>query len=188
MFFASVGISLCSPECHAAPETEATHLAPTIEFVYPHSSDVVTDYPIFIETRVTNCTLEPPVQYWSAVPRADAAVGHIHYTLDNTPIFATKSTQVVIAKPAGKSLPVGKHILKAELVSINHEPRNPRVFAEIQIICERAQTKRTSASSNGVVPMDERTRSELQLVEKQLMEVQQQLKELKSQPHEVPNP
>jgi hypothetical protein len=168
--------------------SSADEASPKIEFVYPHANDVITDYPIPIEVKVTNLTLVPPVQYWSGVERADASIGHIHYTLDNSPIFATKSTQVVLSKPPGKSLPLGKHILRAELVYINHEARNPPVFAEIPIMCERPQEKAGSQSPGATVPMDDRTRRELQEVEKQLQEVQQQLTQLKSQARQVPNP
>jgi hypothetical protein len=179
----------CAESSASEPSpTPAAPSTPTIEFVYPHSNDLITDYPIFIETKVTNCKLEAPVQYWSGVEQADASKGHIHYTLDNSPIFATMDTKVVIDKPIGKSLPVGKHILRAELVYINHEKRNPPVFSEIPIMCERAQQKADSQSPNAPLMVDDRTRRELQEVEKQLTEVQQQLTQLKSQVREVPNP
>jgi hypothetical protein len=160
----------------------------SIEFVYPHANEVFTDYPISIETKVTGCDLVPPVQYWSSVELADAAIGHIHYTLDDSPIFATESKQVVLSKPPGKSLPIGKHILRAELVYINHERRNPPVFVEIPIVCERPQPKSGAEPPAPPVLVDDRTRRELLEVEKQLKEVQQQLQQLKSNAREVPNP
>jgi hypothetical protein len=161
---------------------------PTIEFVYPHANEVFTDYPISIQTKVTNCELMPPVQYWSAVELADAPVTHIHYTLDDSPIFATERTHVVLSKPQGKSLPVGKHILRAELVYINHERRNPPVFVEIPIVCARPQQQSGSPSTDAPLVLDDRTRRELLEVEKQLKEVQQQLQQLKSNVRQVPNP
>jgi hypothetical protein len=179
MMLVLLGIQLVGTNCFAAE--------PTIEFVYPRANDVITDYPIYIETKVTNCTLEPPVQYWSAVEKADESVGHIHYTLDNSPIFATKNTKVVMTKPTGKSLPPGKHILRAELVYINHEKRKIPVFVEIPITCERKQ--QTSSQTPDVpLTMDDRTVRELQAVEKQLKEVQEELAKLKSQGRQVPNP
>ncbi len=158
-----------------------------IEFVYPHANDKFSDYPIQIETKVTNCSLELPVQYWGAVTVANAARGHIHYTLDDSPIFATRSTKVTMLKPQGKSLPIGKHILRAELVYINHENRNPRVYAEIPIYCERPNEKGNSESSESI-PMDKRTRQELQEMENQLTDVQKKLYQLKIHSHEAPNP
>lgn len=155
--------------------------------MYPRANDKISDYPIHIETRVTNCTLESPVQYWGAVTVANAARGHIHYTLDDSPIFATKSTKVTMSKPQGKSLPPGKHILRAELVYINHENRNPRVFAEIPIYCERPARKDDSKPPESIL-MDSRTRRELQEVEQQLTEVQQKLYQLKVHSHDVPSP
>lgn len=160
--------------------------SPSIEFIRPKTNDHVSDYPIFIETRVQNCKLEAPVQYWSVVRVSESRRGHIHYTLDNSPIFATKSTKVVMAKPGNKSLPVGKHILRAELVYINHENRKPRVFAEIPIWCERAPQK--PSTTDGVMQMDDRTRKELQAVEQELSAIQKELTQLKDHAVEVPNP
>jgi len=175
--------------CAQAPakDTSPQQPAPTIEFLSPHANDKISDYPIYIETKVNNCSLAVPVQYWSQVERAYGNIGHIHYTLDDAPIFATRSTKVVMTKPTGKSLPIGKHILRAELVYINHANRNPRIFAEVPIYCERPQQKTASESSDGI-PMDDRTRQELKELEKKLTQVQQELSQLKAHARDVPNP
>jgi len=157
---------------------------PTIEFVYPHANDKISDYPIYIETKVNNASLQPPVQFWGAVLKKDAAIAHIHYTLDDSPIFATRSTKIVMAKPSDRPLPLGKHMLRAELVYMNHENRNPRIFAEIPIICERPNEKNDSAA----VPMDDRARRQLAELEHQVTELLTQILDLKSHVKDVPNP
>jgi hypothetical protein len=188
MMLALVGLQTVHMNSSAAEPALTQEKQPTIEFVYPHPNDVVADYPIYIETKVTNCTLEPPVQYWSGVEKVDESVGHIHYTLDNSPIFATKNTKVVMTKPTGKTLPPGKHVLRAEIVYINHERRQPPVFVEIPITCERPKQTVSSQSPDVPMTMDDRTLGELQAVEKQLKDVQEELAKLKSQGHHVPNP
>ncbi len=159
---------------------------PTIEIVHPTANEKFSDYPIHVETKVTNFLLEPPVQYWGNVERSFAGLGHIHYTLDDSPIFATNRTHVTITKPPGKSLPVGKHILRAELVYVNHGSMQPRVFAEIPILCERQE--QASTSKDGGLALDTRAHKDMQEVERQLKEVQKELSDLNEHAHDAPNP
>jgi hypothetical protein len=177
---------LTLPICYGAAIAETgalfggIRLHPAIEFVSPHAEARVNDYPISIETKVTDFTLSAPVQYWDRVDGPDRFIGHIHYTLDDCPIFATSKTRLVMTKPEGKSLPVGRHVLRAELVNANHEPLNPPSFAEIQFVCERS-AKAGDKTSTGAVVIDDRGRDQLQKLETQLQDVQKEISQLKEQ-------
>jgi hypothetical protein len=163
----------------------ANQVRPRIEFVLPHASERVTDYPIVIKTKVTNFTLAEPVQYWDKVEGPDKLVGHIHYTLDDCPIFATKKTSIVMLKPMGKSLPVGKHILRAELVNPNHDILSPQVFAEIPIFCQRDESKTSAAGKSDQIQIDPIGRDELVKVEQELQKVQEEVSQLKQRLRQV---
>jgi hypothetical protein len=144
----------------------------------------ISDYPIVIHTKVQDFTLAPPVQYWDRVDGPDRFTGHIHYTMDDGPIFASRKTEWVMEKPMGKSLPVGKHILRAELVTPNHEPLNPPSFAEITIICERG-AKNGGAGATGDIMIDARGREQLTRLEQELQNVQKEVDSLKPHLHDT---
>ncbi|HEY9772328.1 MAG TPA: hypothetical protein V6C81_00810 [Planktothrix sp.] len=162
------------------PQQQPTKPAgPVIVFVTPHAGDKIKDYPIFVETRVTGFTLASPVQYWDRVTPENRFIGHIHYTLDDGPIFATKGTHLVFGKPDGKILPAGTHILRAELVNINHNSLNPPVYAEIPLVCEHGP-ETAAQTAAAVIPIDAKGRKQLAKVEEKLHETEKEFAELKS--------
>lgn len=171
----------------SSAQDRGVQVRPAISFITPQDNARITDYPIYIETEVRGFTLAAPVQYWDKVSDQDRLTGHIHYTLDDSPIMATRRTKVVMGKPGDNALPVGKHILRAELVTPNHEPLNPPSFAEITIICERGADNGGGQSPSKVL-IDKRGREQLKNLEQKIQQVQQQVWELKGRLHDVGNP
>lgn len=171
------GLQIGCPVASAQTNNDGRQ-GPRIQFVSPQPNQHISDYPIAIETNVSGFTLEAPVQYWDRVDGPDRLTGHIHYTLDDCPIFATSKTKWVMLKPMGKSLPPGKHILRAELVNPNHENLNPESFAEVEFICDGA-AKNGGGNGQVDVPIDERGRDQLKKLENQLQEVQEEVGQLK---------
>lgn len=161
-----------------SPQTSDAQSHPSIQFVHPQANEIVSDYPIFIETKVSNFTVAPPVQYWGRVQQEEAAIGHIHYTLDDSPIFATKATKVMFGQSSDKPLPLGEHFLRAELVNNNHNSLNPPVFVMIPIRCERPDKEKHPASSR-TIPVDDQIRQQLQMLDQQLKDVQKQFQQVK---------
>jgi len=151
---------------------------PTIEFLHPQANEKFSDYPLHIQVTVNNFRLLPPVQYWTKVEPEDEAKGHIHYTLDDSPIYATSKTEIVLGKNANKSLPAGKHILRAELRYINHEGLKTPVFAEIPILCERADKLDDKDSAVGSSSIKGGAKEQLDQIEFQIRQVQRQLQQL----------
>ncbi|HEY9793831.1 MAG TPA: hypothetical protein V6D22_25775 [Candidatus Obscuribacterales bacterium] len=163
-----------------APVPALADGTPVIHIVSPPPDVHVSDYPILVKTTVDNFTIAPPVQYWDRVIGKDRVTGHIHYTLDDGPIFASEKMQWLLEKPLDKSLPPGKHILRAELVTPNHEPLNPPIFAEVNIICDGKKEK-TGASGEVGVPIDARGRDQLQKLEDEVQGLQKEISQLKGQ-------
>jgi hypothetical protein len=161
----------------------------TIEFVHPKQDEKVTDYPLFVQVNVDNFKLLPPVPYWTRIAPEDAAKGHIHYTLDDSPIYATNETQLMLGKNGGKALPVGRHVLKAELVYMNHRGLNSPAVAEISFLCERpsqGNAKDSPAVTNAGA------QKQLQQIQQQIEQVQKQILQLQkagpTSPQTVPAP
>jgi len=176
------------------PEQQAQSVSqaqPTIEFVRPHQSETVADYPLHIQVKVSNFELLPPVQYWKrVVDPEDAAKGHIHFTLDDSPIYATDKTVIMLGKNGGRSLPLGKHILRAELRNVNHRGLKSPVVAEIAIVCKRAdqgdqKSSSSISSTTGTTtaagqPPTQRMQ-QIQQLRRQINEVQQEVLQLQSE-------
>lgn len=153
------------------------HLHPSIKFIHPREGEVVSDYPISIQVDVHDFKLRPPVEYWGNVMRKDEFTGHVHYMLDDSPIYATSKTAVMLVS-SGKPLPPGKHILRAELVNINHAPLKDRVFSEVTIMCRRTDAQ-GKPSGNGDAILDRAGKLELQQIDFQLKQIEQQLQQIK---------
>jgi hypothetical protein len=149
---------------------------PEIKILHPTSNQSIADYPIPIEVEVRNFELLPPVQYWGKVQGEEMSRGHIHYTLDDSPIYATSRTKIVLSSP-GKALPPGKHVLRAELVNANHANLKHEVFAEVTIYCKRAVPAGSQAQIKPVI--NHTVDLDLQQVKFQLQQVQQRLDEMK---------
>lgn len=162
--------------------TSTAPKSPSIEILTPRAGDHVKDYPILVEVAVRNCGLKPPVQYWSAVCPSDAELGHIHYSFDNSPYIATSNTKILIEKPPRKSLPAGRHVLRAELVHINHRNRTPRVFAEVPITCDAPER---GARQDGFP--SEQARIQIGVLEKEIAKIEKHVSELKKAEQQTDN-
>ena len=128
-----------TPVKQAQQSTNVNKPQPTIEFVRPQSNETLTNYPIHVQLKVTNFELLPPVQYWRPVmSRKDMGKGHIHFSLDDAPALATDETSLIIESNGGRSLPPGRHVLRAELRAMNHKALRPPVVAQTTIIVQPA--------------------------------------------------
>lgn len=152
--------------CQAAKIEEPK---PKIEFLRPGPNDVFKDKPIYVQVKVSNFNLLPPVEYWSKP--GDQKSGHIHYTLDDYPIFATDRTQVMLGKKSGNQyLSNGKHVIRAELVTIDHSPLKPKVVAQM-----------TVSTSHPVSAQEEaQNQRDIQKLQTQLFKVQEQLDQIQN--------
>ncbi len=146
---------------------------PTIEFVRPQTSEKIANYPIHVHLKVTNFELLPPVQYWRAVtsPR-DAAKGHIHFSLDDAPALATDETALIIEANGNRSLPPGRHVLRAELRSMNHKALKPPVVAEMTFECQAADGGDRGLSTPSGDPKIAKLRQQVQQLQNQVVELQ----------------
>lgn len=140
---------------------------PKIQFLRPGPNEKRNDSPIYVQVQVSNFNLKPPVEYFSKVD--DGKSGHIHFTLDNFPIMATDHTQVMFGKMIGdKYLAAGKHIIRAELVKMNHESLKPPQVAEVVVFTSHPASAQEDVEST----------SSIQRVQEQLMHVQAQLQSI----------
>jgi hypothetical protein len=115
-----------------AADIKAAEPPPSIRFLRPLVDERFFDYPIFVQVQVSNFHLVPPEPH--PARRAQPNTGHIAYSLDDYPVYSTDDTQLMIGKKVGTSyLPVGLHVLKAQLVDVNGHPLNPLVAVETEV-------------------------------------------------------
>src|SRR5262249_26669980 len=101
--------------------------SPSIDFLRPIKGEHFYDYPIYIQVSVRGFKLIPLDKPSAGNASPDA--GHISYSLDDYPLYQTDDTQIMIGKFLGNGyLPVGWHVLRAELVDINNHPLKPPVL------------------------------------------------------------
>jgi hypothetical protein len=146
---------------------------PTIEFVLPKADETIPDYPIHVQVKVTNFDLLPPVQYYRSVSsRRDMMKGHIHYSFDDAPALATDETSLIIEANGSRTLPAGKHVLRAELRAMNHKALKPPVFALISFDCQPPNQAAGKVAAPPVDPKIAKLRREVQRLQDQVRELQ----------------
>jgi hypothetical protein len=161
---------------HSAPSASRTAsppAAPTIRFLRPIRGERFTDLPIFVQVDVTGFHLAPPDKQRSKT--ASSNTGHIRYTMDDFPVCGTDGTQVMIGKFTGAQyVPVGWHVLKAELVDANDNPLNPPVIAETAAFSGHPAAVETDHVQGGSLKA-ELNAQELYKMRLQLQEMQKEL-------------
>jgi len=106
---------------------------PSIRFLRPLVDEHFIDYPIFVQVQVSNFHLVPPEPH--PARRAQPNTGHIAYSLDDYPVYSTDDTQLMIGKKVGNAsyLPVGLHVLTAQLVDDTGHPLDPPVVVKTEV-------------------------------------------------------
>jgi hypothetical protein len=151
---------------------------PGIRFLRPLKDERFFDYPIFVQVDVTGFQLVPPGEHPSGPPHAH--VGHILYSFDDYPVVATDDTQFMIGKKLGDEyLPVGLHVLKAQLVDVNDHPLNPSVEVATEVFSGHPAMVETVHRVDGSQKA-ELAGQELYKMRMNLKELENELKKLKT--------
>jgi len=153
-------------------KASSSQAGPSIEFLRPIKNEGFFDYPIFIQVGVERFKLVPPnLNSENTKP----GVGHIDYTVDDFPVFSTDETQIMFGKNLGYGyIPVGRHVLKAELVDNKDHSLNPAVVAQTVVWSGHPAQKETYRSEVGA-PATELAPEQLRKVQQQLEQVQLEL-------------
>jgi hypothetical protein len=174
----STAVATASPTAVSAVKTsqqipQVNRQQPTIEFVHPQADETISNYPIHVQVKVTNFELLAPVQYYRAVSsRRDMMKGHIHYSFDDAPALATDETSLIIGANGSRTLPAGKHVLRAELRAMNHKALKPPVFALISFNCLPLNQGAGKAATLPVDPKIAKLRREVERLQDQVRELQ----------------
>jgi hypothetical protein len=151
---------------------------PTIKFLRPIKGENFFDFPIFIQVQVTGFRLIPPDIRPADKTTADS--GHICYSLDDYPVYATEDTQILIGKFLGpRYLPVGWHVLKAELVDKNDRPLSPAVLAVTSVFTGHNAPEESAHVEKGV-PEAEQVTEELHKMRTHLEEIKRGLQRIET--------
>lgn len=143
---------------------------PTIKFLRPIKGEHFFDFPVFMQVQVSGFHLIPPDIKQSGKILADS--GHICFSLDDYPVYATEDTQIMIGKFLGpRYLPVGWHVLKAELVDVNDRPLSPPVTAVTSVYTGHDALEESEHAEKGT--------QEAELVTEELHKMRGHLEELK---------
>jgi len=161
----------------AAAPTASSSTGPTIKFLRPMKNELFSDVPIYIQVCVDKFKLVAPDQIGE---QAGSGTGFIDYSLDDFPVLCTDSTQLMLGKNLGRGyIPVGKHVLRAQLVDINDHPLQPPVIAETFVWSTHPASRETSSSSPGSTVADPE-QDELRKVQLHLQQVQRELYRIQS--------
>ena len=162
----------------SASPTATRQSAPSIRILRPIRGEHFFDFPIFLQVDVSGFHLVAPDKQHSKTPAADT--GYIRYSMDDYPIYGTDDTQVMIGKFLGAGyIPVGWHVIKAELVDVNGNPLNPPVIDETSTYSGHNAAVETDHVQNGNVQA-ETTAQELYKMRLQLQELQKELVKIRT--------
>jgi hypothetical protein len=157
----------------APAPTASRQSPPAVRFLRPIRGEHFTDLPIFIQVDVSGFHLIAPDKQRSKVLPPNT--GHIRYSMDDFPICGTDGTQVMIGKFSGdRYVPVGWHVLRAELVDVNGNPLNPPVKAETAAFSGHPATVETDHVQGGSLSA-ELNAQELYKMRMQLQDMQKEL-------------
>lgn len=161
--------------------------SPTIRFMRPLKDERFFDYPIFVQVDVKGFQLVAPGEHRPGRPRPN--VGHILYSFDDYPVVSTDDTQFMIGKKIGENyLPVGLHVLKAQLVDENDHPLTPPTFAVTEVFTGHPAVVEAIHTENGSEKA-ELTGQELYQMRVSLEQVQKELHKLQvGNPGFTPSP
>lgn len=150
---------------------------PTIRFLRPVRDERFFDVPIYLQVQVSDFHLVEPEALGSGTKAPNT--GHIQYSMDDYPVCATSDTQIMLGKNLGNGyLPVGFHVLKAQLVDVNGKPLDPPMVAVTNIFSEHPAAVEVVHSPNGsqqaelVVQQLYQLRVHLQELQKDLSKIQ----------------
>ncbi len=151
---------------------------PSIRFLRPLKDERFFDYPIFVQVDVDRFQLVAPTGQANPHPRPHT--GHIAYSMDDYPVVATDDTQFMIGKKLGDVyLPVGLHVLKAQLVDENGKPLDPPVVATTELFTGHPAVVEAIHTTTGSARA-ELTGQELYQMRVHLEELEKDLKKLKA--------
>lgn len=171
------------PAQRQAPAVQSSVPQPSIEFLRPQSDETFFNLPIFIHVQVTNFNLVP-IGFHSP-PRTSAGgnhllSGHIDYKLDDFPILAADEPQVMIGKNLGLGfIPVGRHLLQAQLMDENDHPLKPPVTA-VTVIWSGHPAARELVPTQTIGQPADLADAELQRVQHHLDEVRKELRRIQN--------
>lgn len=152
--------------------------SPTIRLLRPIRGEHFNDFPIFVEAEVTGFHLVPPEKQHSKT--APANTGYIAYSMDDLPVYGTDDTQLMIGKFLGERyLPVGWHVVKAELVDVNSNPLNPPVFVVTSVFTGHSALLETDHAEKGSLQA-ELNAQELYKMRQHLEELEKELLRIKT--------
>jgi hypothetical protein len=163
---------------HGSASASSARRMPSIEFLRPLPNELFFDFPIYIQVRVSNFNLVPP----GSRPAANQAVssGHIAYSMDDFPTLATDEPQVMFGKNLGFGyIPVGRHLLTAQLVDDNDKPLNPPVTIKQYVWSGHPAPKEMGQDDSQNVKGD-LTSAELKQLHHHLDEIAKELKRIQS--------
>jgi hypothetical protein len=170
--YQSVGAAV-EHSASSASATASRQSAPAIRFLRPIRGEHFFDFPVFLQVDVAGFHLAPPDKQRSKTLPVNT--GYIRYSMDDYPVCGTDETQVMIGKFLfDRYLPVGWHVVKAELVDVNGNPLNPPVIAETAVFSGHAAAVETDHVQNGSVAA-ELNAQELYKMRLQLQELQTEL-------------
>ena len=174
LFIASSGSAFCA---ESATPTE-TQISPVLHFIRPMKDERFFDFPIYVQLLVSGVHLAAPDDAHAAKPRPNVA--HIQYKFDDFPVISTDDTQFMIGKWLGNEyLPVGLHVLKAELVDDSGKPLNPPVQAVTELFTGHPAVVETIHTTSGSEKA-ELTGAELYQMRTHLERIENELKKLKT--------
>lgn len=173
-------VCLCAAQQHlsASNVEQGTKPAPSIQFMRPVKGERFFDFPIFIQVDVSGFHLVPSSEERSKSTTDNT--GYICYSLDDYPVYATEDTQLMIGKFTGDFyVPVGTHVLKAQLVDVNGKPLNPPVLAITSISTGHPAVVESNYTETGVQKA-ESIGHELSLMRTHLNELKKELARIKN--------
>lgn len=166
----------CTVSAKASSEAP-TKTAATITFVRPLKNEVFNDQPIYSQVLVSNFNLVAPTL---APGGADGKSGHIDYTLDDFPVCSTKAIQLMFGKNLGRRyLPVGRHVLRAELKDCNNNSLNPPVVTDVSLWTRHPAGRESNRAAVGA-ESGELTSEELLAVRQYLEQAQFELSKIQN--------
>jgi len=170
--------SSVSVACAQSTSNKTTQPAPALQFIRPLADERFFDYPIFVQLFVSGFHLVTPGEPHNGKSREN--YGYIRYKFDDYPVVATDDTQFMIGKKLGANyLPVGLHVLKAELVDETGKPLNPPAETVTEVFTGHPATVEAINTAHGS-QRAELTAAELYKMRVHMEQIESELRKLKA--------